>query len=315
MKKRKILFIDSTHPVLSEELEKDGFQCDYFPDFGYAEILQIVNQYVGIVVRSKIKIDRRLIKKANNLKFIARVGAGMENIDSTFAISKGITCLNSPEGNRDAVGEQALGMLLNLFNHLRRTDLEVRQGIWRREENRGVELGGKTVGIIGYGNTGSAFARKLKGFDVEVIAFDKYKKNYSDQFVRETELEELFEKADVISLHIPLTEETLFMVDAPFLGRFNKAIYIINTSRGKVLKTADLVKMIESGKVLGACLDVLEYEGLSFEKLETADLPEAFTKLIKMDKVVLSPHTAGLTRESNFKLANVILEKISALNL
>jgi len=315
LKKGKILFIDSTHPSLPDELEKDGFQCDFFPDYGYDEILHFIDRYIGIVVRNRVGINQKLIEKATRLKFIARVGAGMENIDCEFAVEKGITCINAPEGNRDAVGEQAVGMLLNLFNHLLWVDQEVRNGIWRREENRGMELGGKTVGIIGYGNTGSAFARKLIGFDAEVIAYDKYKKNYSDEFVRETDLNELFEKTDVLSLHVPLTEETLFMVDASFISRFKKKIFIINTSRGKVLKTADLVNLIDSGKVSGACLDVLEYEGITFENLETADLPVAFSKLIKMDQVILSPHIAGLTQESNYKLAKVILEKIRALQL
>jgi len=313
LKKGKILFIDSVHPILAEGLEKDGFLCDDLPNLDYGQVSNIIPKYEGLVVRNKIKIDAGLLEKANNLKFIARVGAGMENIDQQYAERLGIVCLNAPEGNRDAVGEQALGMLLNLFNHLTSADKEVRAGIWQREKNRGIELGGKTIGLIGYGNTGSAFASKLKGFAVDVIAYDKYKKNYSDEFARETDLNEIFEKADVLSLHVPLTEETLFMVDKQFINNFKKKIYFINTARGKVLNTADLVRGIESGKILGACLDVLEYEGLTFEDLETADLPQAFSKLLKMENVILTPHIAGLTHESNYKLAKVMLMKIRAL--
>jgi D-3-phosphoglycerate dehydrogenase / 2-oxoglutarate reductase len=313
LKKGKILFIDNIHPILADELEKDGFLCDDQPGLDYNQISNIIPKYEGVVVRNKIKIDAELLDRAGKLKFIARVGAGMENIDQQYAERLGIVCLNAPEGNRDAVGEQAIGMLLNLFNHLTRADKEVRTGIWQREKNRGIELGGKTIGIIGYGNTGNAFARKLIGFEVDVIAYDKYKKNYSDKYARETDLSEIFEKTDVLSFHVPLTQETLFMFDKHFMNSFKKKIFVINTARGKVLKTADLVSGIESGKILGACLDVLEYEGLTFENLETADLPKAFSKLLKMENVILSPHTAGLTHESSYKLAKVTLAKIRAL--
>jgi D-3-phosphoglycerate dehydrogenase len=266
--------------------------------------------YDGIVIRSKIKITKEIIDKATNLKFIARAGAGLENIDVIYAQSKGILCLHAPEGNRDAVGEHALGMLLSLFNNLCKANKEVREGKWIREGNRGVELMGKTVGIIGYGNMGSAFADRLKGFGVTVLVYDKYKKNFGTDFIIETSMKEIFEKADVISIHTPLTDETHYLIDDVFINNFKKNIYIINTARGKCLNTADLVKNIKSGKILGACLDVLEYEVVSFENLDVANLPEPFQYLIKSDKVMLSSHIGGWTIESNEKIARVLAEKI-----
>ena len=309
----KVLFIDTTHPALPEGLEKLGFKCDYFEGLGYDDYKKIIDEYEGVVIRSKIKLDKDILERASNLKFIGRVGAGMENIDVEYAEKKGIACLNAPEGNRNAVGEQALGMLLTLFNNILRADSEVRQGIWKREENRGLELEGKTVGIIGYGNMGTSFARKLRGFDTEVLAYDKYKTGFGDDFVKESALEELFEKCDVVSMHVPLTEETLFMVNDGFINSFKKNIFVINTARGKVLKTSDLVKNLKSGKVRGACLDVLEYEGLSFENLKAEDLPPDFKELVKMDNVVLTPHIAGWTHESNVKLAETIVRKVKEL--
>lgn len=308
-----VLFVDSTHNRLLEKLTEAGFNCDYLPDIKPSEILNVISKYDGVIIRSKIKIDKHIIDTATNLKFIGRVGAGLENIDVDYAIQKGITCFNSPEGNRDAVGEQALGMLLTLFNNIIRADFEVRNGKWFREENRGIEIKGKTIGIIGYGNMGSAFAQRLKGFEANVIAYDKYKFNYSNESVKETNLENIFEHTDILSLHIPLTEETQFMVNDNFINRFKKNIYIINTARGKVLKTDDLVKNIQSGKVLGCALDVLEYEQVSFENLHSEnDLPEPFQYLINSNKVVLTPHIAGWTYESNIKLSEFLADKIIA---
>jgi len=315
MKKGKILFIDTAHPALMQELTKDGYQCDHFPEEGRDELKKIVHHYTGIIIRSKIKLDRDFLEKANTLKFIGRVGAGMENIDVVFAQSKGIICLNAPEGNRDAVGEQAVGMLLMLFNNLLTADKEVRKGLWLREENRGIELGGKTIGIIGYGNTGGAFAKKLSGFGVEILAYDKYKSGFSDDFVTESTMETLFEECDILSLHVPLTSETTFLVNDEFINRFKKKIYLVNTSRGKVVKTTDLVKNLKIGKIKGACLDVLEYEGLSFENLSSKQLPDDFTQLVKMQNVILSPHIAGWTHESNYKLAMTIVRKIRQLKI
>ncbi len=312
MEKGKILFIDTAHGELRNRLENQEFKCDYFKDYGRDEFLKIAHNYVGIIVRSKVKLDADFLRKCTNLKFIGRVGAGMENIDTQFAEDNDIVCLNAPEGNRDAVGEQAVGMILSLFNNLLTADAEVRNGVWIREGNRGYELGGKTIGIIGYGNTGNAFARKLKGFDVEVIAYDKYKSDFSDEFVTEASMDELYEKCDIVSLHVPLTNETEYLVVSEFINSFHKNIYIINTSRGKVLKTNDLVLGLKSKKILGACLDVLEYEGLSFENMK---LPDDIKDMLVMKNVVLTPHIAGWTHESNYKMAVTIAEKVRKLNM
>lgn len=308
----KILFIDSNHPVLHETLMQHGFQCDLFYDRPSDELKKLISQYDGIVIRSKFKITKEIIDSAPNLRCIGRVGAGMENMDLAYAESKGIACLNSPEGNRDAVAEHALGMLLMLFNKLNKADAEVRKGIWLREENRGIELCGKKVGIIGYGNMGKAFAQRLKGFEVNVLAYDKYKKGFGNDFVKEVPLEELFEKVDVLSLHIPLTKETEYLVNDAFINSFSKNIYLINTARGKCVDTKALVKGLQSGKVQGACLDVLEYEDISFEKLNEAFAAKTpgLEYLISSDKVVLSPHIAGWTKESHVKLAKFLAEKI-----
>ncbi len=291
-------------------LEKAGHTCDLNYNWTENEIINNIHLYDGIVIRSRIKITKEIIDRAVNLKFIARAGAGMENIDVAYAEKKGIKCLHAPEGNKDAVGEHTIAMLLSLFNNLNRADKEVRQGKWIREENRGVELMGKIVGIIGYGNMGSAFAERLKGFGVKILVYDKYKKGFGNDFIIETTLEHIFEEADVFSLHTPLTEETNYLINDSFINSFKKNIYIINTARGKCLNTADLVSNIKSGKVLGACLDVLEYEMTSFENLDKANLPEAFQYLIQSDKVILSPHIAGWTKESNEKIARVLAEKI-----
>lgn len=306
----KILFIDSNHPILHQTLEKAGHTCDLQYQWTREEIISNVHLYDGIVIRSRIKISKEIIDQAVRLKFIARAGAGMENIDTMYAENKGIHCLHAPEGNRDAVAEHAVGMLLALFNNLCRANREVREGKWIREGNRGVELMGKTVGIIGYGNMGSAFAERLKGFGVNVLVYDKYKKGFGNTFIQEVHLEQIFEEADVLSLHTPLTSETQNLINHTFIQQFKKNIYIINTARGKSLNTADLVANIQSGKVLGACLDVLEYEMTSFENLDITTLPPAFQYLIKSEKVMLSSHIAGWTQESNEKIARILAEKI-----
>lgn len=306
----KVLFINSTNKALVDLLEKNNFECDYQPDILKSEIHNELGKYDGVITRSKITFDKELIDKASKLKFIGRVGAGMENIDVEYAESKGIACINAPEGNRDAVGEHAVAMLLNLFNNLTRANLQVKSGIWKREANRGIEIGGKTIGIIGYGNTGSAFARKISGFGATVLSYDKYKKEYEDKYTKEVNLEDIFEQSDILSLHVPLTEETRFMVNKDFIYNFKKNIYLINTARGKVVKTSDLTKAMKKGKVLGAALDVLEYEKKSFEKLHFGDMPESFQYLIESDNVILSPHIAGWTHESDYKLAEVLANKI-----
>ena len=306
----RVLFIDSTHPRLLEMLEEAGFDCQYTPELSKDELLNIFDQFDGFIIRSKFKLTKTELDKATRLKFIGRVGAGLENIDVPYAESKGISCFNAPEGNRDAVGEHALGMLLCLFNNLCRCNAEVSKGMWRREENRGLEIKGKTVGIIGYGNMGNAFAQRLKGFGCKVIAYDKYKFDYTDEFCEEKQLQDLFEQCDILSLHIPQTEETMFMVNDDFLSQFKKPFFLINTARGKIVKISDLVKHLKTGQVRGACLDVLEYEKTSFEDLHANELPEDFQYLIDTDNVLLSPHVGGWTHESNIKLSEVTAQKI-----
>ena len=312
---KKILFIDSNHPRLHEMLMQQGFQCDLFYDKPADELKKLIPAYDGIVLRSKFKITSAIIDSAPNLKCIARVGAGMENIDVAYAEKKGIACVNSPEGNRDAVAEQALGMLLTLFNNIIKANVEVRNGKWLREENRGIELCGKTIGVIGYGNMGAAFAKRLQGFGVKILVYDKYKTNFGNEFVKESTLEEIFEQADVLSLHTPLTDETHYLINDAFIKQFKKNIYIINTARGKCLNTSDLVANLESGKVLGACLDVLEYEAVSFEGIDSNEIPATLQYLFASDKVILTPHIAGWTKESNIKLAEFLAEKIIAVFL
>lgn len=312
MNRKKILFIDTAHPYLEEELTRMGFLCEYFEEYQRDDYAGIIHEYFGIIIRGKIKLDKEILQKATSLKFIGRVGAGMENIDLAFAESRGIACLNAPEGNRDAVGEHTLAMLLMLMNHLRKADREVRQGVWLRAENRGTEIQGKTVAIIGYGNMGAAFSRRLNGFGCRVIAYDKYKTGYSDEYVKESDMDTVFAEADILSLHVPLTSETTWLVNDVYLQKFRKPVFVINTARGKVLKTADLVKHMESGKVLGAALDVLEYEKMTFEDIDQSTLPADFQYLINSDRVVLSPHIAGWTHESHFKLAKVIVDKVKA---
>lgn len=294
-------------------MEQQGFICDYFPTYTRENYEGIIHQYTGIIIRSKIKLDAAILKRAGNLLFIGRVGAGMESIDAVYADSRGIVCLNAPEGNRDAVGEHALGMLLMLLNNLRRADAQVRQGIWIRAENRGIEIMGKTIGIIGYGNMGGAFAKRLSGFGATVLAYDKYKTNYSDEFVTENTLEELFAKTDILSLHVPLTEETHHMVNQEFINKFKKPFYLVNTARGQVVHTAQLVDALKNGKILGAALDVLEYEKFSFEGIDKTNLPADFQHLANADNVVLSPHIAGWTHESEIKMARTLAGKIKML--
>ncbi len=306
---KKILFIDSVHPLISEELTANRYICELFLYQGKEELMKIVHAYSGIIIRSRIILDEEFLSKATKLQFIGRVGAGMENIDVKYAESRGIRCFNSPEGNRDAVGEHTIGMLLSLMNKLNRADRQVREGKWQREENRGTEIKGKTIGIIGYGNMGSAFAQRLRGFEARVISHDKYKKDYSDGNTAETTLDQIFEQADVVSLHVPLTEETRFMCNKAFFERFRKNIWFINTSRGAVVNTVDLVNQLRSGKIIGAALDVLEYEDSSFENL-TGGFPDAFRYLSGSDRVILTPHIAGWTVESKNKLAKVLVEKI-----
>ena len=306
---KKILILDKANPILCDKLLEEGFQIELHTDYEREDVLQNIKDYDGIVVRSKLVLDKEILDKAERLRFIARLGAGMDAIDVDYAESKGIVCLNSPEGNRTAVGEHALGLLLCLFNKMIVADRQVRQGLWLREENRGLEIEGKTIGIIGYGNMGRSFAKRLSGFDCMVLAYDKYKKDYSDAYARESSLEEIFAQSDVLSFHVPLTEETKFMANASFFDKFSKPFYLINTSRGKVVKTKDLLEAIRAGKIKGVGLDVLEFEAFSNE-FDSTSLPEELKELFLMDNVVFSPHVAGWTVESYYKLPYYLAEKI-----
>ena len=302
----KILFIDSVHPLLKQELENENHICATAYDKSKTEIEKIISDYQGIIIRSRFKIDKQFIDCCDSLKFIARAGSGLDNIDVYYAENKKIHCYNAAKGNRQAVAEHALGMLLSLFNNLNTADQEVRNGVWKREENRGVELAGKTVGIIGYGNNGSAFAEVLKGFNVKILAYDKYLNDYSYK----STMESIYKQADIVSLHIPLTKETTYLVNDNFIRSFEKDIYLINTARGKCTNTKDLVAALENGKTKGACLDVLEYEKNSFEKLNKKGLASNMRYLMNAKNTILSPHVAGWTKESNVKIAKVLLNKI-----
>lgn len=308
----KVLHVDTNHSLLKDGLEALG--CSNYEDYSStkSEIEKQIDQYDGLIIRSRFSIDRSFLDRAVNLKFIGRVGAGLENIDTEYAASKGIELITAPEGNRNAVGEHCLGMLLSLFNKFRKADNEVRVGKWLREDNRGIELDGKTVGLIGYGNMGKAFAKKLRGFDVKVICYD-IKDGVGNQDAMQVDLDTLQAESDVLSLHTPETPLTRNMIDAPFIKKFDKPFWFLNTARGKSVVTNDLVEGLKSGKILGAGLDVLEYEKSSFESLFTDnDLPAAFQYLIEADNVILTPHIAGWTVESKQKLAQTIVDKIKA---
>lgn len=305
----KILQLDKNHPLISEQLTAKGFVVEEDHSCTYDEVLEKIQNYEGIIIRSRIPLDKNFLTKASHLKFIARVGAGMENIDIETAENLGIKLINSPEGNRDSVAEHVVGMLLILMNRLFIASNEVKNGIWKREENRGDELLGKTFGIIGYGNMGKATAKRLSGFGVKVI-FHDILPNLSDEFATQVSLEELQKRADILSLHIPLTNETHYLINEEFISKMEKNFYLVNTARGKNLKTKALVEAIESGKILGACLDVLEYEKSSFENLETEN--QDLKYLLDSEKVIVTPHIGGWTHQSKEKLAQVIVDKILA---
>ena len=308
----KVIHLDTNHPLLINQLNKLGFTNDEDYSSLKKDIESKIHGYDGIVIRSRFKIDKAFLDKAINLKFIGRVGAGLENIDCEYAISKNIALIAAPEGNRNAVGEHTLGMLLSLFNKLNKADKEIRAGKWLREENRGLELDGKTIGLIGYGNMGKSFAKKLKGFDVDVLCYD-IKSNVGDENCKQVSLEELQKRSDILSLHTPQTILTRNMINKAFINRFKKSFWLLNTARGTSVVTKDLVEALKSGKILGAGLDVLEYEKSSFENLfSDNNLPEAFQYLIASENVILSPHVAGWTIESNEKLAQTIVDKIKA---
>lgn len=303
----KILLLDSNHPLITEQLLAKGFILEEDFSSSYDEVLQKINHYEGIIIRSRIPLDKNFLENAKNLKFIARVGVGMENIDLEVAKSLGISLINSPEGNRDSVAEHVVGMLLILMNRLFIASEEVKKGIWKREENRGDELLGKTFGIIGYGNMGKATAKRLSGFGVKVI-FHDILPNLEDEFAKQVSLEELQHEADILSLHIPLDASTKYLVDEEFISKMKKNFHIINTARGKNLKTSALVNAIKEEKILGAALDVLEYEKSSFENIEEKN--EDLDFLLQSEKVIVTPHIAGWTHQSKEKLAQFIVDKI-----
>lgn len=305
----KILHLDKNHPLLIEQLTKAGYKNEEDYTSSKSDIEQIISGYDGIVIRSRFKCDSTFIDAGTNLKFIARVGAGLESIDIPYAESKGITLISAPEGNCNAVGEHTLGMLLSLFNKLNKADLEVKKGKWNREANRGIELDGKTVGIIGYGNMGKAFSKKLQGFDCKVICYD-IKENVGDKNATQVSLITFQKEVDVVSLHIPWTPLTNSMVNSNFINQFSKAFWLLNTARGKSVVTSDMILALKKGQLLGAGLDVLEFEKSSFESLFSNKIPASLSDLLSMDNVILSPHIAGWTIESKEKLAQVIAEKI-----
>jgi D-3-phosphoglycerate dehydrogenase / 2-oxoglutarate reductase len=303
--KNNILIVDDIHPVFMERVEAMGYHCDYQPTIKPDDALQVMGNYKGLVMRSKFKLNRQYIDVGVNLRFVCRAGAGMDNIDEVYAEAKGIMLINAPEGNMDAVGEHAIGLLLALMNNVNTADAEIRAGSWQREANRGYELKDKTVGIIGYGFMGSSFARKLSGFEVNVIAYDKYKTGFSDKYAREVSMEEIVKYSDVLSLHVPLTNETRGMVDDEYLFHFKKPIFLISTARGKVIQTKAVLNAIKHGKILGAGLDVLETE-----KFPALGEQQWFNELRQSKKVILTPHVAGWTFDSYRKISEVMAEKL-----
>ena len=315
MIKPKVLHIDENHPLLLDGLESLGYQNILAYDTPLSKLLPKLQQYRGVIVRSRFPINKEFLDKAVNLKFIARVGAGLENIDISYAEKMDVDLISAPEGNRNAVGEHALGMLLGLMNKIRLGHESIRDGFWLREKHRGWELEGKTVGIIGYGNTGKSFAKKLKGFNNLKVVYYDIKPNMGDDFAQQVSLEELQEKAQILSLHIPQSNETIGMINNKFINKMHHSFWLINTARGKAVVTEDLVIALKSGKILGAGLDVLENESSSFYSiLNTAKPSDTLTYLMNAEQVILTPHVGGWTFESHKKLAQTILDKIKDFN-
>lgn len=305
--KAKVLITDSVHKVMIENFEANHFEVDYQPSISVSEVFKLINQYTMLVINSKIILDKAMIDKATNLKVVGRLGSGKEVIDLDYAKEKKILFHNSPEGNRDAVAEHAMGMLLSLMHLINQASAELREGKWLREKNRGTELKDKTVAILGYGNTGMEMAKRLKGFGVRVLAYDKYKVDFSDEFVIESSMQEIFESTDIVSLHLPLTNETEYLVNKDWIKKFKKPFYLINTARGKIIRTSDIVEALQKGSIIAAAFDVLENENIaSF----TSDETMMFETLVAMNNVILTPHVAGWTFESKYKLASYLSEKM-----
>lgn len=307
---RKIYFVDMVHPVLWDRLSQFGFDCVDVTKTPVDALISNMKDAFGIVIRAKITLNEEKLNELSNLSFIARSGSGLENIDQKFCLAKGIQLFNSPEGNRNAVAEHALGMLLALLNNIPKANNEIHNGIWDREGNRGEELDGKIIGLIGYGNNGASFAKKLRGFDVKVMAYDRYKQGFGDHYIQECTLEAIQEQADVISFHVPQNKETIHYLDELFIEKCQKPFYLVNVSRGKIVQTTALVQAMKSKKIKGACLDVLEYEKSSFESFFEQETPVDLKFLLDNDKVILSPHVAGWTTQSYYKLSNVLADKI-----
>lgn len=304
-----VLITDTVHPLLLSGLTEKGFECHYQPDIDAEKVYNIIQNYVGVVINSKILVDKKFLDKAVNLKFVARLGSGLEIIDLGYAMQKGINVYRSPEGNCDAVAEHAVGMLLSLANNICKSDRELRKKIWNRETHRGWELLGKTVGIIGFGYTGKALAKRLSGFSCRILVYDKYLKGFQKEYsyVEESSIDLIFNEADVISLHLPLTNETRKLVVKEFINNFKKEFFLINTSRGEVVDTRDLLDALNTGKIKGACLDVFENEKPNTYSLDEQNL---FNELFIKENVVLTPHIAGWTKESKERLSSILLEKI-----
>ncbi len=305
-----VLIVDDIHPALKDGLEAMGYVCEDLQGITKDAFMNALPGAIGVAIRSRFRLDREVLSNAPDLRFIARAGSGMENIDVEYARAKGVFCVNAPEGNKISVGEHATGLLLAVFHRICKGHSEVSRGVWNRDANWGMEVMGKSIGIIGYGNTGSAFARCLSGFGMDVMGYDKYKSGFGNQFVREVDMDEVFATADVVSFHVPLTAETRGLFCRDYLSRFEKPIVLINTARGGVVQTSHLVEGLVSGRITGAGLDVLEYEKSTFEALDFESLPEEFRFLASHPNVVLTPHVAGWSPESYQRLSTVLLEKI-----
>lgn len=310
---KRILILDKDHPYIIYKLRKEGFICDENYSDPIEKIIKIISLYDGIILRSRLKLNKNLLKKAKKLRFIARIGSGVENIDKDYVYKNRITLISTPEGNRDSVAEHAIAMLLSIMNHLFISNQEIRKGKWNRESNRGREIKGKTIGIIGYGNTGKAFAKKLSGFEATILCYDILPK-LGDIYAQQVDMNTIFLKSDIISLHVPYTRKTKGMINEHFIKNFSKPFYFINTSRGGCVLTDHLVKALKNGKICGACLDVIEYEKCSFENFfHHQKLSKNFFYLIHSKKVILTPHIAGWTKESKYKMAQIIVKKILSL--